>query len=354
MKILIVAGGLSPEREVSLTTGSLVADALVGCGYEVCLCDLYTGEAVGGGTPYFSADPVPVYWVGRTIPNLDALKAKTGRGERRIGPGIAALCRAADVVFIGLHGDVGENGQLQAYLDMEGIPYTGSGYEGSLLAMDKDLSKHLLRAAGIHTPDWVRLTLQGPDGGAEEAAVLHAETAIGYPCVVKPCGCGSSVGVSMVANREELRIAIRKATAFATDILVEKKITGRELTISVLGKKVLPAVEIIPHTGFYDYENKYQAGATTELCPAPLTEVQADSLAKVTLHGFEVLRLDGYARFDYIMDDAGIPWCLEANTLPGMTPTSLLPQEAAAVGMEYPALCEYMVKLALEKGKKNS
>ena len=344
MKITVLAGGLSHEREVSLSSGSLIAGALVRRGHEVCLADLYTGKAIDGSAPRFTRSPIEPYKVSRTIPDLDALKLQTGRGDRRIGEGITALCEAADAVFVALHGDVGENGQLQAYLDMACIPYTGSGYAGSLLAMDKDLTKQLLSRAGVPTAPWVFCDLtQGV-----EAATDRIEAELGYPVVVKPCSGGSSVGVSMADDRDGLTAAIEKCAAYETSLLAERRITGRELTVSILGGEVLPAVEIIPLQGFYDYENKYQAGLTTEICPANLTETENAALADATRKGFDALRLRGYARFDFILDGDGTPWCLEANTLPGMTPTSLLPQAAAAAGMSYDELCERMVMMAVK------
>ncbi len=343
MKITVLAGGLSPERDVSLSSGSLIAGALVRRGYEVCLVDLYTGKGLAGEAPTFTRDPILPYVVRRTVPDLAALMAETGFGERRIGPGVLDLCRAADAVFIALHGDVGENGQVQALLDMEGIPYTGSGYAGSLLAMDKDLTKQILMGAGVPTPAGIRCDLS--DGS--ETVADRIEAAVGYPMVIKPCAGGSSVGVSMPVDRAELMEAIRKAAVYEQTIMAERRVVGRELTVSILGDKVLPAVEIIPLTGFYDYENKYQAGMTTEICPAPLTDGEAAALEDATRRGFASLRLKGYARFDFILDANGTPYCLEANTLPGMTPTSLLPQAAAAVGIDYDDLCECMVHMAV-------
>jgi D-alanine-D-alanine ligase len=345
MKITVLAGGLSHEREVSLSSGSLIAGALIRQGHEVCLVDLYTGKAPDGSLPRFTRDPIEPYKVSRSIPDLEALKTATGRGERRIGEGVLTLCTEADAVFIALHGDVGENGQLQALLDMACIPYTGSGYAGSLLAMDKDLTKQLLTRAGVPTAPWVYCDLaEGTESAAE-----RIETEVGYPVVVKPCSGGSSVGVSMPANRAELTAAITKAAAYETALLAERRITGRELTVSILDGKVLPPVEIIPLSGFYDYENKYQAGLTSELCPAPLTDTETAALESAALRGFEALRLRGYCRFDFILDEEGTPWCLEANTLPGMTPTSLLPQAAAAAGIGYDELCERMVMMALKR-----
>lgn len=345
MKITVLAGGLSHERDVSLSSGSLIAGALVRRGHEVCLVDLYTGKALDGSAPAFTTSPIEPYKVSRSVPDLEAIKTASGRGDRRMAESIPALCAEADAVFIALHGDVGENGQLQAYLDMACIPYTGSGYAGSLLAMDKDLTKQLLTRAGVPTAPWVFCDLTE----GVEATADRIEAEVGYPVVVKPCSGGSSVGVSMPENRKELTAAIAKAASYETTLLAERRITGRELTISYLGGEVLPAVEIIPLTGFYDYENKYQAGLTTEICPAPLTKEECAALEAATRKGFEALRLRGYARFDFILDSDGTPWCLEANTLPGMTPTSLLPQAAAAVGIGYDELCERMVMMAVKR-----
>ena len=344
MKITVLAGGLSHEREVSLSSGSLIAGALVRRGHEVCLVDLYTGKAIDGSEPVFTRDPIEPYRVSRSIPDLEALKSRTGRGDRRIGEGVTALCEAADAVFVALHGDVGENGQLQAYLDMACIPYTGSGYAGSLLAMDKDLTKQILTRAGVPTAPWVFSDLTNGTVGVAD----RIERELGYPVVIKPCSGGSSVGVSMADNRDQLTVAIEKCAVYETALLAERRIVGRELTVSYMDGQVLPAVEIIPLTGFYDYENKYQAGLTREICPAPLTDTEMSALEETTRKGFEALRLRGYARFDFILDAEGTPWCLEANTLPGMTPTSLLPQAAAAVGIGYDELCERMVMMVVK------
>jgi D-alanine-D-alanine ligase len=238
---------------------------------------------------------------------------------------------------------MGENGQLQATLDNYGIKYTGSGYVGSLLAMDKDISKKMFVGAGVNTPEWLYYD------SAADCSVDEIEQKIGYPCVVKPCSCGSSVGISIVDDRDQLCRALELARAYEDKLLVEKKIEGRELTVGILDGEVLPPVEIIPKQGFYDYKNKYQAGATTEICPAPIDKPQFEQLAQITKKAFDALRLSGYARFDYIMDKDGRFWCLEANTLPGMTPTSLFPQEAAAVGIDYDRLCEKIVLIAANK-----
>lgn len=306
--------------------------------------DLYTGLSPDGGVADFSRKSIEPYRVSTAIPDLDALAEASGRGRLRIAPNVPALIHEADAVFVALHGDVGEDGRLQAFLEMEGIRYTGSGYAGSLLAMDKDLAKQVLTRAGVITPPWLYADLTE----SIDAVADRIEATVGYPLVIKPCSGGSSVGVSMPENREELLVALKNAARYENTVLAERRITGRELTVSILGGRVLPAVEIIPKSGFYDYENKYQAGMTEEICPAPLTEAEVAALEDATSRGFEALRLCGYARFDFILDADGTPWCLEANTLPGMTPTSLLPQAAAAVGIGYDELCERMIMMALK------
>jgi D-alanine-D-alanine ligase len=208
--------------------------------------------------------------------------------------------------------------------------------------MDKDISKKMFVGAGVRTPDWMHFV-------SGDAKIEDIEAKIGYPCVVKPCSCGSSVGISIVHDRGELKVALAEAKKYEDSILVEKMISGRELTVGILDGEVLPAIEIIPTEGFYDYQNKYQAGKTLEICPAEIDAEIVDRLAEQTKLAFSALRLSGYARFDYIVDADGKTWCLEANTLPGMTPTSLLPQMANAVGMSYGALCAKIVSLAEKK-----
>jgi len=263
LKIVVLAGGLSPEREVSLTSGSLIANALIENGHRVLLLDVYLGMRTLPAEidPLFCSTPIPVHSVSNTVPDLDALRQASGNEEALIGPNVLALCAAADRVFIALHGSMGENGQLQATLDTHGISYTGSGYVGSLLAMDKELSKQLFVAAGVPTPTWATLRVRSGERELPDTIAL--------PCVVKPCDCGSSVGVSIVETAEELARALDEAARWCDRVIVEKKIVGRELTVGILHGETLPAVEIIPKEGFYDYQNKYQ-GTTEELCPAPI------------------------------------------------------------------------------------
>ncbi len=344
MNILVLAGGYSPERDVSLTSGSLIANALKREGERVCLADVYLGvdECELEKADLFNSVEGEVYRVTNSVPDLSELKEKSGNGDALIGNGIIKLCRRADVVFLALHGAMGENGQLQATLDNYGIKYTGSGYVGSLLAMDKDISKKMFVGAGVYTPDWIYVSVKKFDKE-------DFENKIGYPCVVKPCSCGSSVGISIVENESELYAALKFAEEYEEYVLIEKKIEGRELTVGILDGEVLPSIEIIPTEGFYDYTNKYQAGKTLEICPAQISEELKRTVGEQARLAFDALRLSGYARFDFMVDRDGKPWCLEANTLPGMTPTSLLPQMAAAQGIDYGKLCLKIVDLAMKK-----
>ncbi len=341
MKIAVLAGGVSPERNVSLSSATLIKNALVKRGHSVALIDIckHTEPSLS----LFDTSEAEPYKIDTQSPTpeyLTKLKEEIG-GE--IGNGIIDVCRMADVVFLALHGGIGENGQLQAMLDASGIScYTGSGYIGSMLAMNKDLAKTVFRSYGIPTADWIMLS-------DKENAINEAEEKIGYPCVIKPNTCGSSVGISIAHNRSEMKEALDGAFAYENSVMCEKYISGRELTVGILGGKVLPCVEIIPNEGFYDYKNKYVAGKTTELCPAPIKEELSEKLRDITKRGFLALRLSSYSRFDYILSDNGSIYCLEANTLPGMTPTSLLPQMAAAEGIDYGELCERICMLAKEK-----
>ncbi len=349
MNIVVLAGGLSPERNVSLSSGSLISSALRRKGHRVLMLDVYEGISNIENDPYslFKVNDSEKRVVGATAPTpeeLESIKRLNGNRDELIGPNVIELCKLADVVFLALHGDMGENGQLQATLDVFNIKYTGSGYAGSLLAMNKDIAKKLMRQSNILTPNWVKFDIQDGEDKIEEAV-----DKIGFPCIVKPVSCGSSVGVSMVDNREELRTALALARSYESAVLIEKRVFGREITQAFVDGKALPPVEIIPKSGFYDYKNKYVANATEEICPAPIRKELQERIDKATARCFEVLCLCDYARIDYIIDENEDFWCLEANTLPGMTPTSLMPQEAAAVGIDYDSLCEKLAFMALKK-----
>jgi D-alanine-D-alanine ligase len=342
MKIVVIAGGLSPERDVSLSSGSLIANALIDIGYEVCLVDLYRGVKLkySGSFEKMFLDSKSKkrykFSVPEREPDLDKLKKESSNGDLLIGPNVIGICRYADLVFMGLHGDIGENGKLQAVFDTYAIKYTGTGYIGSLLAMDKDLAKTLMAQNDILTPEWTMISplLKG---------------AVKFPCVVKPNACGSSVGVSVVRTEGEYAAALEYAEKYEGNIMVEKMIAGREFSVGILDGVALPVIEIIPKEGFYDYRNKYQKGLADEVCPADLPEAVAKEMQDIALRAHKTLRLGSYSRIDFILENnTNDIYFLEANTLPGMTPTSLLPQEAAAVGISYEKLCDKIVKMAVK------
>lgn len=344
MRIVVLAGGLSPERDVSLSSGSLIANALMENGHEVALVDLYRGTDVVGNMRalFFNGESGKrfEYNVPAEEPDLKALALETDNDGALIGKNVLELCKFADVAFIALHGSIGENGQLQAVFDTFGIKYTGTGYAGSLLAMDKDISKRLMARGGVLTPEWV---MYDTENGDYETALSQ----IGLPCVVKPCGCGSSVGVSIINERAEMEKALTYAKKYERHVLIEKMVKGREFSVGVLGGKALPVIEITPNEGFYDYANKYQPGFATETCPAEIPDDTVRMMQASALKAHETLKLGFYSRIDFLLDAENRCWCLEANTLPGMTPTSLLPQEAKAAGISYNELCEKIAQAAV-------
>ncbi len=333
MKITVLMGGASAERNVSLASGIRIVLALKVKGHEVIAFDPSRGrigdeEQQRLGTSAVGTEP----------PSLEALAATTG------GSFLPALERmpeiaGADVVFLALHGGQGEDGTLQALLDMAHITYTGSGHLSSALAMDKDLSKILFCAAGVQTADW----LMAP------ATVDEVETTLGFPVVVKPSKQGSTVGLSVVKEKAGLEAAITEAWRYDDEVMIERFIAGRELTVGILGDGALPVGEIKPLHEIYDYECKYTAGMATEEFPAKLSVQETALIQQQAVAAFKALKLRGYARIDFRLsqsDDEGGGselYCLEANTLPGMTELSLIPQGAAAAGISFPELCEEIV-----------
>lgn len=343
MKIVVLAGGLSPERNVSLSSGVMVARALRERGHQAALVDMYLGAA-GDPRTLYSA-PLPEEWarIARQAPDLAALERERG-GKSLFGPGVLELCGSADMVFLALHGQCGEDGRVQAAFDLLGIPYTGSGYLGSAIAMDKDLTKKLVAPLGVRTPAWDMLEY-------EEDSIPDLTERLRLPCVIKPVDSGSSIGVSICRTREELAEALTAGLAFGGRCVAEDYVAGREIQIAILEDRALPSIEIIPKQGFYDYENKYQPGAAEEICPAPVPPETEKKLGEAALTVFRTVGLGVYARADFILDENGDLWFLEINTLPGMTPTSLVPQEAAAVGIGYGELCERIIEASRKAWK---
>lgn len=345
MKIVVLAGGLSTERAVSLVTGTSVCKALRGNGHQAILVDLFLGlEEVPENleTLFDAADGLcPEAKIEAVEPDLEAIRAgRKDQSERRFGPNVLEICALADIVFLGLHGQDGEDGRIQAAFDLLGIKYTGGGYLASGLAMDKSMTKRIMDAAGIPNAPWRDIP------SYDEADIPALVEKLEVPCAVKVVNGGSSIGVALPDTKEELEKALHEMLRYGSHIIVEKKIQGRELTVAVLGDRFLPAVEIVPSIKEFDYAAKYQAGGANELCPAPITEEQWKTMGGLALKLHRALGLEVYSRTDFLLDEEGNFWCLEVNSLPGMTSASLVPKEAAAAGMTYGELCEEIVQLS--------
>ena len=323
-------GGTSSERNVSLASGIRIVQALKSKGHTVTALDPAKGVIDKAAQEKLAASAV-----GTAPPTLAEL---TQISHGTFLPTLTSMpeITGADVVFLALHGGQGEDGTIQALLDMAGVRYTGSGHLASALAMDKDLSKKLFRAADVKTADWKMAP----------ATVADVEKSFGFPAIVKPSKQGSTVGLTVVKKPEDLAAAIEEANKYDDEVMVEQFIAGRELTVGVLGDVALPVGEIIPKHEIYDYECKYTAGMATEEFPAKLSREETEKVQQQALAAFRALKLGGYARIDFRMSPAGEFYCLEANTLPGMTELSLIPQGAAAMGMDFPELCDHIVKMA--------
>ncbi|MBQ7954534.1 MAG: D-alanine--D-alanine ligase [Lachnospiraceae bacterium] len=346
MKIVVLAGGISTERDVSLSTGRMIYEALKRNGHQVILLDSFLGYE-GDIERAFEEEKdwgAKVQGVKEINPDMEQIKALRPDWKKNFfGPGVIELCQEADVVFMALHGGDGENGKIQAYFDLMGITYTGTDYVSSALSMDKGITKELFEANNIPTPVGFRMKK-----GKEDKKPT-------FPCVVKATCGGSSVGVSIARNEEEYGKALEEGFRYDPEVVVEQYIKGREFSVGVIGGKALPVIEIAPKVGFYDYKNKYQAGSTVETCPALISPEKTAQMQQIAENVFKVLRLKNYARMDFLMEEGSEKlYCLEANTLPGMTPTSLLPQEAQAVGMSFEQLCEKIIEISLESRTEES
>ena len=340
MKIVVLAGGISTERDVSLSSGRGVYNALKERGHQVILLDVFLGyegdpENIFELDRDWVKDVAPVSEVAPDIEKVKALRKKPS--NILFGDHVIEICQMADIVFMALHGDCGENGKVQAVFDLFGIKYTGTDSFSSALAMDKSVTKQLFLQNGVPTPKSHLLT--GKDDPYKPE----------FPCVVKVNGGGSSIGVYIVQNEKEYADAVQEAFRYDAKVLVEQYIKGREFTDCVIEGKPYPVVEIAPVSGFYDYKNKYQAGSTVETCPAKISDELTKKIQDTALKAYQVLGIKTYARMDVLMDENGDVYCLEANTLPGMTPTSLIPQEAAALGISYGELCEMIIEISLKK-----
>ena len=351
MKVVVLLGGESEERDVSLASGCQVADALRQAGHDVVAFDPVGGALTRGDEAKTLAEgvgslpPGEIASGGTSVSGAESADSGAPSG----GPTGTALSSreevvSADVVFPALHGGMGEDGTLQALLDLGGVAYAGTGMLGSGLAMDKDVTKRILRDAGVPTPDW----LVNPT--AQEAVER-----LGLPIIAKPVTGGSSVRLYLLDDAAEVRERIREEavraseSGEASDMMYEAFIAGREFTVGILGEEALPVGEIVSEHRLFDYECKYQAGMADEIFPAEIPDALVRTLQERALEVHRLLRLRDFSRVDFMVDGSGEAWCLEANTLPGMTATSLLPKAARAAGMTFPELCDRIVRMAAER-----
>jgi len=334
MRITVLTGGATAERAVAFASASQIVAALRSREHDIHVVDTCTGllddaeeATVLGGA------------VGTTPPSVVELEQQE---RKMLSEGLAelAVIRGSDVLFLALHGGAGEGGTLQAILDVIGVPYTGSGQLGSALAMDKDLSKRLFRAAGVPVPAWFMAPVAPED----------VKTGLGWPVIVKPSKQGSSVGLTLVRKPAELAAAVELARQYDDEVMVEQFIPGRELTVGVLGDVPLPVGEIVPKHELFDYESKYTPGMSVETFPAVIATRLARQLQEYALVAHRALKLGGYSRIDFRVSPDDDIFCLEANSLPGMTRTSLYPQAARAAGIDFPEMCERICQLARNNG----
>jgi D-alanine-D-alanine ligase len=321
MKIAVLFGGTSEERDVSIASAAQVIPALRALGHEVIAVDTAAGRLAPPEERKLLESRVA------PAPPSDQSMA-TLRNGALMNPATAIDPRGIDVVFLALHGGAGEDGRIQAMLDLAGLRYTGSNHIASAAAMDKDLSKRLFRAAGVPTADWLMAPVNAQAVGRT----------LGYPVVVKPNKQGSTVGLSVVREAADLEPALELALRYDDEVMIEKFVAGREFTVGILAGTALPVGEIIAPGEVFDYQSKYQVGGAHEVFPADIPRAEAASLQKHALAAHQALKLGAYSRVDFRRDGAGEYWCLEANSLPGLTATSLLPQAARAAGIDFPTL----------------
>lgn len=341
MNIVVLAGGNSTEREVSISSGQGVCQALRERNHKAILVDAYFGKESMDGELFsekYDTEQAAAWMRSQSSSLEEVMKTR----KEFFGPHVLEICQKADIVFLALHGANGEDGKVQSVLDLIGVKYTGCGPLSSGMAMDKGITKMVFEAKGIPTPKG--MTLEKND-----CSSYLSDYGMDFPVIVKPCCGGSSVGVCIAHNQQEYKAALVEAFSYENQVVVEQFITGREFSVAVVDGKAYPVIEIAPLEGFYDYKNKYSAGSCVETCPADLSASLTKEMQMYAEKGYEALNLQAYARLDFLMEEDGSMYCLEANTLPGMTPTSLIPQEASVIGMNYPQLCEKLIEVSLKK-----
>ncbi len=345
MKIALITGGPSSEKDVSVASSISILKALRENGHDVKVID----PVYGNEQPDESV--ILGHGVKKESPTADELDSINKAAKRKI-----LDCFSGDIfddtefAFLGLHGKFGEDGRVQSLLELRGIKYSGSGVFASALAMDKDITKVVLSSKGVMTPAWISLERNHGLSIYEMNKLIHDK--IGYPCVIKPNDEGSTVGLSIIQpDVEDIQLgsAVDLAFRYSEKVLIERFTKGRELTVPVIGNEAFPVIEIKPKGGFYDYEHKYTKGMTEYICPAELDPEIEESAKQTALSAHRALGCSVYSRIDFILDDQNVLHCLEVNTLPGMTQTSLVPKSALAKGLAFNDLIRDIINLSLQK-----
>jgi D-alanine-D-alanine ligase len=337
LKIVVLAGGTSPERNVSLASGDALGKALLDAGHDVVKVDpVFPNEILGGDVAFLLGE------VGRQPPDIHRPHLVPAQVHDLIS---TLTSEKPDLVFPILHGGWGENGELQALLGLNGFRYVGSEPRASAVAMHKPTSKRLFQWKSVPTADWIDFFRTSPPLADKASQMVQQQ--LGYPAVFKPANGGSTIGLTRVADESGVADALQAIFELEDDAMAEPWIDGRELTVSILDGDALPVVEIKPHEGFYNYLNKYTHGQTDYICPAELSTDTARQLAHYAEDAFEIIGCRHFARVDFLLTQSGEPYCLEVNTLPGMTSTSLVPKAANAKGLSFPELADKLVRIAL-------
>lgn len=343
MDIVVLVGGYSNERNVSFSSGAMIANALRKNGHNVALVDAFMGVEDNTKLSDLFAEEIPESWYTKaSTPVVLNKVCRNNNSNSLIGPNVLEMCSKADLAFLALHGGFGEDGRIQACLDCLGIKYTGADYLSSGISMNKDITKVIASKFGINTPQWDVIYLEGKN--IIDNTVNNTGT---YPVVVKVPNSGSSVGVYIVNNSSELEAAL--CENIGRKVVIEQYIKGREIQMAFLGDSALPSIEIIPVSEYYTYDNKYKKGGAIEQSPADIEPQLEAKMAEMLMGVVKCIGISDYSRADFIIDDNNEIWFIEINTLPGMTATSLLPQEAAAAGYGFDKLCDMMVDMAMHK-----
>jgi len=345
LKIALITGGPSSEKDVSVASSISILRALRENGHDVKVIDPIFGNEQPDESVILS------HGVKKESPTADELDNINKDASRKILDCFSGkIFDDIEFAFLGLHGKFGEDGRVQSLLELRGIKYSGSGVFASALAMDKDITKVVLSSKGVKTPAWISLEMNHGLSMSELDKLIQEK--IGYPCVIKPNDEGSTVGLSIIQpDVEDIQLgsAVELAFRYSEKVLIERFTKGRELTVPVIGNEAFPVIEIRPDGGFYDYEHKYTKGMTEYICPALLDPEIEESAKQTALMAHQALGCSVYSRIDFILDDQNNLNCLEVNTLPGMTQTSLVPKSALAKGLSFNDLIREIINLSLHK-----